>query len=202
MRKLDRKGSDASISIECGLRGLELGESVAVDGVCLTVSELLDQGFSAAASAETLARTTLSGLAAGARVHLERALALGGRLGGHIVTGHVDAVGRVRDRREVGSALEVCYELPQSIARFVAEKGSIAVDGVSLTVNSVSQGAFGVMLVPFTRERTRLDRKRPGEPVNLEADVVAKYLARLAEPGPEPRAGVTLELLARHGFAR
>ena len=203
--RIERRGPDASLALECSFEGLVLGESVAVDGACLTVGELGPAGFVASTSAETLSRTTLGELGPGRRVHLERALPLGGRLGGHLVTGHVDAVARVLEVRERGRALEVVFELPATIERLVAEKGSIAVDGVSLTVNSVAPGAFHVMLVPFTRGETHLDRKRPGDRVNLEADVIAKHVARLLDPSASTegrRAGVTLELLARHGFVR
>lgn len=200
--RVDRVGQDARVVVECGFSPIVPGESIAVDGACLTVSELLGKGFAAAASAETLARTTLSSLAPGSAVHLERALALGGRLGGHVVTGHVDAVARLVERRDRGKALEVAYELPPSIARFVAEKGSIAVDGVSLTVNAVSKDSFRVMLVPFTQKETHLPRKRPGDLVNLEADVLAKYVARLLAPEAAGSGGITLDFLARHGFVR
>ena len=200
--RVDRLGADARLVVEASFEGVLDGESIAVDGACLTVSEVRKDGFAASASAETLSRTTLSGLSPGSPVHLERALALGDRLGGHIVTGHVDVVARVLDRRERGQALEVGYALPEAIARTVAEKGSIAIDGVSLTVNSVSREAFRVMLVPFTRKETHLDRKKPGESVNLEADVLAKYVARLVDPEAARDSGITMDFLARHGFTR
>jgi riboflavin synthase len=162
--------------------GLAIGDSVAVDGCCLTVTAITAHGFAADLVAETLRRTALGRRAAGARVNLERPLALGGRLGGHLVQGHVDGVARVLDWRPVGPGREVRIELPEGLARYVVEKGSIAVDGVSLTVAAVGQGWFAVALVPHTLAATTLGERRPGDPVHLEVDVVAKYVERLVQP--------------------
>ncbi len=214
LQRIERRGPDARLVVNAAFDELVLGESIAVDGVCLTVSEILGRGFVAVASSETLGRTTLGDVKPGVGVHLERALALGGRLGGHIVTGHVDAVASVIEQRPRGRALEVVYELPESIAPFVADKGSIAIDGVSLTVNAVETGSFRVMLVPFTREKTHLDSKGPGDTVNLETDVLAKYVARAlglstsvkqngeGEGEESEGGGVTMELLFKQGFVR
>jgi riboflavin synthase len=161
---------------------LRLGESVAVNGCCVTVAEPTSGGFAADLVAETLRRTALGGLAAGARVNLERPMTLGGRLGGHLVQGHVDGVARVLDRAPVGDGEEVRIELPPDLDRYVVEKGSIAVDGVSLTVAGVGPGWFAVALVPHTLEVTTLGDRRPGDPVQLEVDVVAKYVERLVAP--------------------
>ena len=167
---------------------LALGESVAVNGCCLTVAEPTPAGFAADLVAETLRRTALGGLEAGARVNLERPLPLGGRLGGHLVQGHVDGVARVLARTPVGDGEEVRIELPPDLERYLVEKGSIAVDGVSLTVAATGPGWFGVALVPHTLEVTTLGGRRPGDPVQLEVDVVAKYVERLVAPWAE-RAG-------------
>jgi len=177
-------GSGARLEVEAPwLAGeLRLGESVAVNGCCVTVAEPAAAGFAADLVAETLRRTALGGLAAGARVNLERPLALGGRLGGHLVQGHVDAVAKVLDRTTVGEGEEVRVELPEDLERYVVEKGSIAVDGVSLTVAGVGPGWFSVALVPHTLEVTTLGDRRPGDPVQLEVDVVAKYVERLVAP--------------------
>ena len=174
-------GGGARLEVEAPfLAGdLRLGESVAVNGCCLTVAEPTPGGFAADLVAETLRRTALGGLAAGDAVNLERPLALGGRLGGHLVQGHVDGVARVLDRTPVGEGEEVRVELPPDLERYVVEKGSIAVDGVSLTVAGVGPGWFAVALVPHTLEVTTLGRRRPGDPVQLEVDVVAKYVERL-----------------------
>jgi riboflavin synthase len=174
-------GGGARLEVEAPfLAGdLRLGESVAVNGCCLTVAEPTPGGFAADLVAETLRRTALGGLAAGDAVNLERPLALGGRLGGHLVQGHVDGVARVLERSPVGDGEEVRIELPPDLERYVVEKGSIAVDGVSLTVAGVGPGWFAVALVPHTLEVTTLGRRRPGDPVQLEVDVVAKYIERL-----------------------
>ena len=161
---------------------LRLGESVAVNGCCVTVAAPVAAGFAADLVAETLRRTALGGLAAGARVNLERPMALGGRLGGHLVQGHVDGVARIIDRTPGSLGEEVRVELPEALERYVVEKGSIAVDGVSLTVAGVGPGWFAVALVPHTLEVTTLGDRRPGDPVQLEVDVVAKYVERLVTP--------------------
>jgi riboflavin synthase len=158
---------------------LELGESIAVDGVCLSVDAIVEGGFEADASAETLARTTLGGLKLGAAIHFERALRAGSPLGGHLVSGHVDGVGALKARRGVGEAVWMAFAIEPALARFVAEKGSIAVDGVSLTVNAASAGDFEVTLIPHTLRRTKLGELSPGDPVNLEVDIIARYVARL-----------------------
>ena len=174
-------GSGARLEVEAPwLAGrLAVGESVAVNGCCVTVAEPTAAGFAADLVAETLRRTALGGLEAGARVNLERPLPLGGRLGGHLVQGHVDGIARVLDRTPVGDGEEVRIELPPELQRYVVEKGSIAVDGVSLTVAGVGPGWFAVALVPHTLEVTTLGERHPGDPVQLEVDVVAKYIERL-----------------------
>ncbi len=157
-----------------------LGDSIAVSGVCLTVAELPGDGtFVADVMPETLRRSALGGLGAGDRVNLERALAVGGRYGGHVVQGHVDGVGVVRSRRPGPRWDEVEIGLDPALARYVAEKGSIAVSGVSLTVTHVGDDVFGVSLIPTTLEVTTLGSLAPGAPVNLEVDVLAKYTERL-----------------------
>jgi len=177
-------GSGARLEVEAPwLAGdLRPGESVAVNGCCLTVAEATAAGFAADLVAETLRRTALGGLADGARVNLERPMALGGRLGGHLVQGHVDGVARVIDRTPVGDGEEVRIELPAELQRYLVEKGSIAVDGVSLTVAGVGTGWFAVALVPHTLKVTTLGDRRPGDLVQLEVDVVAKYVERLVAP--------------------
>jgi riboflavin synthase len=168
---------------------LAAGDSVAVDGCCLTVAAATPTGFAADLVAETLRRTALGRLAAGDRVNLERPLALGGRLGGHLVQGHVDGVARVLERQAAGEGRELRVELPEALARYVVEKGSIAVDGVSLTVAGVGQGWFAVALVPHTLATTTLGERGPGDPVHLEVDVVAKYVERLVQPWSRQEAG-------------
>jgi riboflavin synthase len=175
----DARGARLEVEASWLAGQLAVGESVAVNGCCVTVAEPAAAGFAADLVAETLRRTALGGLRAGARVNLERPMPLGGRLGGHLVQGHVDGVTRVLDRTPVGEGEEVRIELPADLERYVVEKGSIAVDGVSLTVAGVGPGWFAVALVPHTLEVTTLGERRPGDPVQLEVDVVAKYVERL-----------------------
>ncbi|MEA2752494.1 MAG: riboflavin synthase [Myxococcales bacterium] len=171
---------------ELGPEALALGESIAVDGVCLTVASIGKPGpglcvFEADASAETLAKTTIGELKTGAHVNLERAMPLGGRMGGHIVSGHVDGVGTIAEKTPVGAAVKVAFQLPKELVRYVAPKGSICVSGVSLTVNNVNGDRFDVFLVPHTREKTSLDALPVGARVNIEVDLLARYVARLLE---------------------
>lgn len=177
---------------------LVLGESVACSGVCLTVVERGGGVVSFDAVPETLARTTVGGWRAGTAVNLERALALSDRLGGHLVQGHVDAVGRVISRAAEGQGARLRIALPSPIAPLVAEKGSIAVDGVSLTVAAVGRDWFEVALIPETLARTTLGAAQPGTPVNLEADVVARHVARLREFAGAGAVGA--DELARWGY--
>lgn len=158
---------------------LSLGESVAVDGVCLTVTEKDARRFRVLAGAETLRRTTLGGVATGRRVNLERALRLGDRLGGHMVQGHVDGIATLVERNDAGANLELSFEAAPELLRYVVEKGSICVDGISLTVNRVSDTRFGVALIPHTVSETALADKAVGDAVNLEVDMIAKYVERL-----------------------
>jgi riboflavin synthase len=178
----------ARLAIHASLEGepLALGESIAVDGACLTVDAIVDGGFEVDASGETLARTTLGGLKVGGTVHLERAMRPSDRLGGHIVTGHVDGVGSLAARRPEGGgdgsgepSWCLSFAMPAELARFVAVKGSITVDGVSLTVNAATADRFEVTIIPHTSRKTKLGSVAVGTPVNLEVDLVARYVERL-----------------------
>ncbi len=180
------RGREAQLVIESPFSDLVLGESIAVDGVCLTVTSFEGGTFHLDASSETLEKTTLGKLGHNQRVNLERALPVGGRLGGHIVSGHVDGVGTIAEQKASGGAMEVTFRAPAELMRFIAEKGSICVSGVSLTVNHVKNDTFDVMLIPHTREKTSLDGLRVGESVNLEVDLLARYVARLVEAGGQP----------------
>ena len=179
---LQRRGSGALLRIQSrtvGFGGLALGDSIAVNGVCLTAVHLEPHAFAADISAETLACTTLARLAPGVAVNLELALRLGDALGGHLVTGHVDGVGEVVARVKDGAMARFTLRAPSGLARYIARKGSIAVDGVSLTVNEVDGDRFTVQCIPHTLELTTLGSYRPGVAVNLEVDLIARYLERL-----------------------
>jgi len=181
---LEPRGGDQRLRLDASalpLEALRVGDSVAVNGVCLTVAEKERGGFSADLSRETLECTTLGELSPGRRTNLERAATPESFLGGHIVNGHVDGTGRVAERRPDGRSLRVRFEAPAAILRYVAAKGSICVDGVSLTVNAVGAGGFEVNLIPHTLERTTLGELAAGRRVNLEVDVVARYVERLLE---------------------
>jgi len=181
---LGAAASGARVRISADLDGLELGESVSVSGVCLTVSRVRPDGFEADASPETLAVTTLGGWRQGTPVNLERACRLTDRLGGHLVLGHVDAVAEVMACEQAGESRRLAFSSPPSVARYLAPKGSVALDGVSLTVNLLpSADRFEVMVVPHSLRVTTLAGRRPGDRVNLEADVMARYAARLLEHG-------------------
>ncbi len=200
---IERTGKGATLRVESTFQGLVLGESIAVGGACLTVTRFEGGTFDVDASLETLAKTTLGDRHRGDRVHLERALALGARVGGHLVSGHVDGVGTVLEKRALGDALHVVYEAPPVLAPLIAPKGSITVDGTSLTVNEVHGQRFGVVLVPYTRGATLLEGTPDGAHVNLEVDLLAKYVARLlGKPGVDGSGGgVTLDLLRSQGYA-
>jgi riboflavin synthase len=172
------------IAVETGglpTAGWKVGDSVAVSGVCLTLVAVAPGRFEAELSGETLARTTLGRLAPGDRVNLETALASGDALGGHYVAGHVDGVATVRERREEDGALQAAIEAPAPLLRFIAEKGSVTLDGVSLTVGAVRGTAFDIHLVPHTRAVTTLGALAPGQLLNVEVDLLARYLDRLLE---------------------
>ncbi|MGC4090607.1 MAG: riboflavin synthase [Polyangiaceae bacterium] len=195
------RGPGLRLAISADLGELTLGESVAVSGVCLTVVTQSARGFEADVSAETVERTTLGTLASGARVNLERALALGDRLGGHLVQGHVDGVARVERSERVGDALRVVVRPPAELVRFIAPKGSICLDGVSLTVNVCKGGVFEVMLIPETLERTTLAGIGAGRELNLEVDLLARYAVHWLESTSSAGASGGLEsALARAGF--
>jgi riboflavin synthase len=210
VRRLQRRGDGGRLTVQAGavLAGTKIGDSIAVSGACLTVVELHRDGFTVDCMPETLTLTTLGSAVAGDRVNLERSLALGGRAGGHLVLGHVDAVGSVLAVRKGTPAWELGFSLPDSIAACVAPKGSIAVDGVSLTVIRVGAAGFDVGVIPHTLAETTLGLLGVGSRVNLEADVLARYVQRALEvqaaAGKEEhrdaRGGLTEEQLREEGF--
>jgi len=199
---IDSRGGDVRLRVRCPTLGLEtvgLGDSIAVNGVCLTAVACDREGFEADVSRETLSLTTLGAMRPGSRVNLEKSLTLATPLGGHLVTGHVDGVGEVLSRTEEGRSVRFSLSLPHELARYVARKGSVCIDGVSLTVNGVEGRRFEVNIVPHTLEATSLDEWVPGRRVNLEVDIVARYLERLLDEGAP--GGLTLDKLKEAGFA-
>ena len=205
IRAIRRGASSAVLSIGAGtiLDDLKVGDSVAVNGVCLTATQVDGGGFTADVMHETLDRSSLARLAPGDKVNLERAMAAGGRFGGHIVSGHIDATGTITDRRRDDNAVWYTVSAPAALLRYVVEKGSIAIDGISLTVAAVEADRFSVSVIPHTAAVTVLGGKRPGDPVNLEADLIGKYVEKLLRPAQAPpvrRSALSLEFLAEHGF--
>jgi riboflavin synthase len=204
---IEKAGNDARIRIDGGkldMSGVKNGDSIAVSGVCLTATTHSASEFTADVSGETLSCTTLGTLGVGAEVNLEKALTLATPLGGHLVSGHVDGVGSVVSRREAGRSVQYRFRTPDTLARYVAGKGSICVDGVSLTVNAVDGAEFEVNIVPHTLAETTLGKLKAGSPVNLEVDVLARYLERLLldDRAAEGGSSITREFLTRHGFIR
>jgi riboflavin synthase len=201
VKALTRGAGDArlTISASAALDGTMLGDSICVNGACLTVVEKGNGSFSADVAQETLKVTNLGDLRAGQQVNLERALQLSARVGGHLVTGHVDAVGRIREKRQEGNSWRVFIEAPEAALRYIIRKGSIAVDGISLTVADVDKAGFSVAMIPHTAKLTTLGSKTPGDGVNLETDIIGKYVERLLAGRVE--GGVNLELLRKAGFA-
>ncbi len=192
-------GPTAVLHVRTALKPLTLGESIAVDGACLTVTRIVPDGFEADVSAETLARTTLGGLPIGAPVNLERSLTLSARMGGHLVSGHVDDVCTLTARVPEGDALGLTFEFPPRLARFIAQKGSIAVNGVSLTVNVARGRTFDVTVIPHTAQVTSIAALKIGQAVNVEVDLLARYVARLLEVGSQQLASAAATGAPGHG---
>lgn len=195
-------GGDRRLTIavqDMRLPTLHEGDSVAVNGVCLTVIEAGEQRISADLSLETLDVTTFGELTVGASVNLEPALRLGEPLDGHLLTGHVDGIGHVTDIRRSGRSAVIQFKVPEDLAPYIARKGAVAIDGVSLTVNAAVQATFEVNIIPHTQEKTIMTRYESGTAVNIEVDLIARYLERLTA-SRDTSTGVSLELLQKHGY--
>ena len=206
IERLEPRGGDMRIRIATGklpIKEAAIGDSIAVNGVCLTAVEMDSRSFTADVSRESLSRTTLAHLSQGAPVNLELALLPTTRLGGHLVSGHVDGVGHILERVDDGRSWRFTVEAPETLARYIAEKGSICINGISLTVNAVSGARFSVNIVPHTLQETTLGTTFQGDAVNLEVDLIARYLERLllVEKAGIPTSGVTMSLLQENGFA-
>ena len=210
VKALTPVGGDVTLTVET--RGLDmadvqLGDSIAVNGICLTVTRFDTQHFQADMSGETLRRTAAGQWKTGTPVNLEKALLPTTRLGGHLVSGHVDGVGQVITRRQDARSIYLEVKAPDELARYLAEKGSVTVDGVSLTVNEVNGAVISLNLIPHTAERTNLEEWQVGAQFNLEVDVLARYLERLllgakAAESTAPQSGITLAMLAEHGYLK
>ena len=183
----------------------KLGDSIAINGVCLTITRIAGQEITFDVSTETLRRSNLGSLKRGDQVNLERALAADGRFGGHMVSGHIDGTGTLNDRRQEGNATIFTFNMPATIARYLIEKGSIAIDGISLTITALSKDNFSVAVIPHSLQQTTLGKKEVGEKVNLENDLVAKYIEKLLQPknssSDKQASTLNLDLLRKHGFA-
>lgn len=208
IRAMTPRGGDVRVQVATGkldLADVKLGDSIAVNGTCLTVVELPGDGFWADVSRETIARSAFSDLKVGSRVNLEKALTPTTRLGGHLVSGHVDGVGEIVSRADNARAIQFRVRAPRELAKYIALKGSITVDGVSLTVNAVDGAGFELTIVPHTLQETIMADYQSGRRVNLEVDLLARYLERLllGEQAAEPRAsGISEAFLAEHGFLK
>lgn len=205
IKRIALQGTSGQIVIQAKkvLEGTKIGDSIAVNGICLTVTSMQRDGFTADVMAETVRRSSLSGANNGDQVNLERAMAADGRFGGHIVSGHIDGTGRIASYRREENAVWVEIETSAEILRLIVEKGSVCIDGISLTVASVSDTGFQVSVIPHTAEETILLKKRPGDLVNLENDVVGKYVEKLLGLQTEEKAGdsvcnMTLEFLEQN----
>ncbi|KLV11098.1 MULTISPECIES: riboflavin synthase [Photobacterium] len=204
---LTPKGKDISVTVESGkldLSDVKLGDSIATNGVCLTVVALTGSGYVADLSLETLQRTAFASYKPGQKVNLEKAMLPTTRFGGHMVSGHVDHVAEIVERTQTGRAIEFWVKVPSHLAKYIAEKGSVAVDGISLTVNAVRGDEFKLTIVPHTALETTMESFKPGRKVNLEVDVIARYLERLmlGEKAAAQSSQVSMDLLARSGFLR
>jgi len=184
VRRLETQGDTrVEIGAPFNTENLAIGASVACSGACMTVIEKGADWFAVSVSAESLSKTTLGGWQAGTDVNLERALKVGDELGGHIVSGHVDGVGHLRSLSEEGDSVRMTFEAPEDLRRFIAPKGSVTIDGISLTVNDVKDPHFGINVIPHTQQVTTLGQRQIGDAVNLEIDMLARYVARLQDFG-------------------
>jgi riboflavin synthase len=201
LRSVEGLGDEKRLTVECAkiADGIADGDSICVSGACLTVTNHGGDFFTAHVSAETLSRTTLGALNSGDKVNLERSLAVGERFGGHFVLGHVDCLGTIKGFTKTGEGKEMLVELPEEYSAYVAPKGSIALDGVSLTSIGVTGNQFSVALIPFTLNNTTLGGKKDGDTLNVEVDIIARYLMRFLERG-EPSRGINLQKLIEEGF--
>jgi riboflavin synthase len=209
VRGMIRKGEDARLEVETGLdmKDVRVGDSISVNGACLTVVTMTSRGFTADVSAETLSRTNLGILKAGDRLNLEKSLRLNDFLGGHMVLGHVDALGKIFEKKAKENSIVFGVEVDERLVRYIVEKGSVAIDGISLTVNECKKNRFYVNIIPHTVRETTLGFKKAGDAVNIETDILGKYVEKLLQhdQGREtggPRKGLDLKFLAEQGYIK
>jgi len=202
--RVEYRGQEKKLTIELPtyLTEVQLGDSININGVCLTVVQKKEQGIELDMSQETLQKTILSELREGDQVNLERALTLTGRLGGHIVTGHIDGIGEIIGKKKERDFLRLRIRIPESISRYVVQKGSIAIDGISLTVNECQGAEIQLTLIPYTIEKTTLLDKKVGDQVNVETDILGKYVEKLLGQGNKESVKVDLSFLKEHGFIK
>lgn len=201
---LTRGSGELKIAAKLILDDAKLGDSIAVNGVCLTITHIAGPEITFDVSAETLRRSNLGNVKRGERVNLERALAADGRFGGHLVSGHIDGTGTLTDKQDEGNAVIFTFNAPGNIMHYMIEKGSIAIDGISLTISSLSQTGFAIAVIPHSLKQTTLGQSRIGTTVNLENDLIAKYIEKLVHPqnnATNPQSTLSLEMLQKHGFA-
>ena len=200
VKRLTMKGADAVLEIEAAinLNDISIGDSIAVNGACLTVTVRNQNNFNSDVSAETLSKTNLKHLRAGDKVNLEKSLRVGGYVGGHFVLGHIDATGKILSQTQKSGSFILAVEIDTNLSRYIVEKGSVAIDGISFTVNKLEKGRFYVNIIPHTAENTTLVAKRVGDLVNIETDILGKYVEKLLH---SPR-GIDNDFLAQHGFLK
>ena len=200
VKRITRKGEDALLVIDTSLNldDIKVGDSIAVNGACLTVTQKMDRSFSADVSAETLARTNLKLLKSGDRVNLEKSLRMNSFLGWHLVLGHVDGLGKIQEKINKANSLQFSVEIDTELGRYIVEKGSVAVDGISLTVNRCEKNRFYVNIIPHTARNTTLEFKKVADLVNIETDIIGKYVEKFLNPGK----GIDMNFLAEHGFIK
>ncbi|MGO9137752.1 MAG: riboflavin synthase [Syntrophales bacterium] len=198
--RMTRKGEDALLIVDTpmNLVDVNVGDSISVSGACLTVTEKGAKRFSADVSAETLARTNLKSLKSGDKVNLEKSLRLNSLLGGHLVLGHVDGIGKIQEKVNKANSIQFSVEIDSEMGRYIVEKGSVAVDGISLTVNRCEKNRFYVNIIPHTARNTTLGFKKAADLVNIETDIIGKYVEKFVNPGK----GIDMDFLAEHGFLK
>jgi riboflavin synthase len=200
VKKMAKKGSDAQLEIDTtmNLDDVRMGDSIAISGACLTVIDIKERAFTADVSAETLAKTTLKTSKTGDRVNLEKALKMDSFLGGHFVLGHVDGIGKISEKKTISNSILFGFETEKELGRYIVQKGSITVDGISLTVNRCEKNRFYVNIIPHTARETTLGFKNVGDAVNVETDILGKYVERFVHPDKE----IDTAFLSEHGFIK